>query len=147
MRAPQFRVRTALVAVAMTAVALVSARMSVPEDRTFQGLTPLVCFVLLGIWASWLRGWNFVAGGVVGGVLGAVSNVGVQYFYYRYLHYDRFANVIYLGSGLCLIVDSIMGAIAGLLLGAAVWALFWLGAMAQRGTKRGQGPNRDALNS
>jgi hypothetical protein len=49
-----------LVAVAMVAVALTSVRMSVPEDRTFMALIPLIGFALLGVWAARLRRWNII---------------------------------------------------------------------------------------
>ena len=118
---PRFRLQTILAAVAMAAVAMTSIRMSVPEDKTYKGLVPLLCFAVIGIWAAMLRGRNTIAGGAVGGVVGAFSNVLAQYVYYNYLHPDPWANVIYLGPENCLCIDPVAGSIIGALLGSVVW--------------------------
>jgi hypothetical protein len=117
----RFRLQTMLAAVAMAAVAMTSIRMSVPEDKTYKGLVPLLCFALIGICAEMLRGRNTIAGGAVGGVVGAFSNVLTQYLYYNSLRPDPWANVIYLGPATCLLIDSLAGAIIGVLLGSVVW--------------------------
>jgi hypothetical protein len=83
-----------LAAVAMAAVAMISIRVSVPEDKTCQGLVPLLCFALIGIWAAMLGGRNTIVGGVTGGVVGAFSVVITQYIYYHYVRLDPFACVI-----------------------------------------------------
>jgi hypothetical protein len=120
-----------LAAVGMAAIAMISIRMSVPEDKTFQGLVPLLCFALIGIWAAILRGRNTIAGGAAGGVVGAISNVITQYVYYHYFHRDPRANVIYLGPETCLVIDSVMGSAIGCLLGLVVWAGLRLRAKAR----------------
>jgi hypothetical protein len=119
----RFRLQSMLAAIAMLAVALVSLRMSVPEDKTLRGLIPLFGFALVGVWAAIWRGWNVLAGGVAGGVVGAIANTTAQYVYYRYFRSDWFANVVYLGPGACLIIDLSEGSVIGLLLGAFVWVV------------------------
>jgi hypothetical protein len=71
-------------------------------------------------------------GGVAGGVVGAIANVTTQYFYYWYFHFDSFASVVYLGPGVCLIIDTVEGLMTGSLLGSVAWVVFWLGANAPR---------------
>jgi hypothetical protein len=120
-----------LVVVAMAAIVMASMRMSVPEDRTLKGLLPLLGFALVGVWAAMLRGWSIIAGGAGGGVLGGFIQVATQLFYYHLLHYDWFANVIYLGPETCLVLDSLAGLIVGVLLGSVVKLSLWLGAIAR----------------
>jgi hypothetical protein len=108
-------------AVAMAAIAVISIRMSVPEDKTYQGLVPLLCFALIGIWAAMFHGRNAIGGGAGGGIIGAFSNVITQYIYYHYFHFDPYANVVYLGPVACLVIDSLAGSIMGGLLGSIVW--------------------------
>ena len=117
----RFRLQSLLVAIAMLAVALVSLRMSVPEQKTLRGLIPFFGFALVGVWAANWRGWNVIAGGFVGGVVGAIANTTAQCVYYRYFRSDWFANVVYLGPRACLIIDLSAGSAIGLLLGALVW--------------------------
>ncbi len=112
---------------------MLSMRMSVPEDKTFRGLLPLLCFAFVGIWAAALRRWSIIAGGAAGGVLGALSNVATQYFYYQHLHHDPFANVVYLGPETCLFIDSAAGSILGVVLGSVMWLSIWLLAKANNG--------------
>ena len=128
---PRFRLLTMLTAVAMAAVAMISIRISVPEDKTYRGLVPLLGFTLIGIWAAMLRGRNTIAGGGVGGVVGAFSNVLTQYLYYHYFRDDPHANVIYLGPETCLFIDSVAGLMMGGLLGSVVWISLRLGAEAR----------------
>jgi hypothetical protein len=120
-----------LATVGMAAIATISIRMSVPEDKTFQGLVPLLCFALIGIWAAIWLGRNTIAGGAAGGVVGAISNVITQYVYYQYFHRDPRANVIYLGPATCLVIDSVMGSAIGCLLGLVVWVGLRLRAKAR----------------
>ncbi len=122
----RFRIRTMQVAVGMVALALVALRMSVPEHRTFVSLIPLICFAGMGVWAARLRGWSVIAGGVAGGLFGAVSNVAMQYCYYNYFHHDPFARVIYLGPGFCFIIRAVVGSVAGSVLGLIAWVDSWL---------------------
>ena len=122
----RFRIRTMQVAVGMTAIALISLRMSVPEQRTFVSLIPLICFAAMGVWMARSRGVNVIAGGVAGGLVGAVSNVATQYFYYHYLHQDPFARVICLGPGFCFIIRAVAGSVAGSVLGLIAWVDSWL---------------------
>jgi hypothetical protein len=127
----RFRLRTMLIAVAMAAIAMLSMQTSVPEDRTFKGLVPLLCFALIGVWAAASRGWSIIRGGAAGGVVGAISNVATQQFYYQHLHNDPFASVTYLGPATCLVIDSVVGVILGLILGSVVWLSIWLRAKAR----------------
>jgi hypothetical protein len=128
-----FTLRSILIAVAMAAVAMMSVRMSVPEDRTCTGLIPLIGFALIGVWAAGLWGRSVIAGGVAGGIVGAISNVATQYVYYRVLHDDPFANVNDLGIETCLTIDSIAGSIVGVLIGSIVWVSLRLRARPRRG--------------
>ncbi len=122
----RFQIRTMQVAVGMTAIAMVALRMSVPEHRTFVSLMPLMCFAVMGVWTARLRGMSVIAGGVAGGLVGAVSNVATQYFCYHYLHHDPFARVICLGPGFCFIIRAVAGSIAGSVLGLIAWVDSWL---------------------
>ncbi|MGO9468404.1 MAG: hypothetical protein ACLQIB_51570 [Isosphaeraceae bacterium] len=122
----RFRIRTMQVAVGMVAIAMVALRMSVPEHRTFVSVIPLFCFAGIGVWTARMRGWSVIVGGVVGGLLGAVSNVTMQYCYYQYFHYDPFARVIYLGPGFCFIIRAVAGSVAGSVLGLIAWVDSWL---------------------
>jgi peptidoglycan/LPS O-acetylase OafA/YrhL len=132
----QFRLRTMISAIALAAVTMFAVRMSVPEDGTLRDFIPLVCFALMGIWAARLREWNDIGGGVLGGIVGAISSVATQYVYYHSFHFNRFGSVIYLGPLLCLIVGSVVGSIVGLLLGSIAWVLFSMRAEAPRDRAR-----------
>src|SRR5262249_17145267 len=105
--------------------------MSVPEDKTCKGLVPLFCFALIGIWAAMLCRRNTIAGGTVGGLVFAFSNVIAQDLYYHYLHHDPCANVIYLGPATCLFIDSVVGSVIGGLFGSVVWFSLRLRAKAR----------------
>jgi len=133
-----FRLQTMLVVIAMLAVVMVSVRMSVPEDKTLWGFLPFLGFTVVGIWAALWRGCNVIAGGVVGGVLGAIANTATQCVYYQYLHNDSFANVIYLGPAACLMFDLIAGSVLGLLLGVSMWVARRVVAIWNNGPTRGQ---------
>ncbi len=129
----QFRLRTMLIVVAMTAISMFAVRMSVPEDGTFRGFIPFVCFALVGIWAARLRGRNLIVGGVAGGIVGAIVEVITQYVYYHYYYpHTRYASFNYIGVEVCLLIDSTAGSIVGLLLGSVAWVVFSIRTQAPR---------------
>lgn len=121
----RFQIRTMQIAVAMAALAMVSLRMSVPESRTFIRYLPPVCFAILGVWLARLRCRSAVPWGVAGGIVGAMSTVATRFLYYRYWHYDPYANVNYLGPEYCFIVNSVAGSIAGAVAGMLAWVDSW----------------------
>src|SRR5262245_32225388 len=104
---------------------MVSVRTSVPEDKTVGGFMPFVCLSVVGVGTAASRGWGLIAGGWAGGVAGAILNVATQYVYYHHVRSDPFANIIYLGPEVCLVVDLIAGSIIGSLLGSAARVAFW----------------------
>jgi hypothetical protein len=123
----RLNLRTMLAGVAMVAIAMVSIRLSVPEDTTLRGLIPILCFVLIGIWTAVLSERNSLVGGAAGGVVGALLNVTAQCLYYHYLPFAPaenvrdVPNVSYLGPETCFVIDSPAGLIMGTMLGSVVW--------------------------
>jgi hypothetical protein len=121
----RFRIRSMQIGVGMAAIAMIALRMSVPDNRTFAGFMPPICFAIMGVWMARLRERSAVPWGVAGGILGAMSTVATRYFYYGYLHYDPYARVIYLGPEYCLIVNSVAGSVAGAVAGLLSWVDSW----------------------
>jgi hypothetical protein len=117
----RLRLRTMQIAVGMAAIAMIAVRMSVPDTRTFVRFLPPICFAVIGVWMAVLRGWSAIPAGVAGGLVGAFSTVATRIVYYRYWHYDPYANVNYLGPEYCLIVNSLAGSVAGAVLGVMAW--------------------------
>ncbi len=121
----RFRFKTMQIVVGMAAIAMMALRMSVPDNQAFAGFMPPICFAIIGVWMAKLRCWSAVPCGVAGGILGAISTVATRYVYYRYWHYDPYANVNYLGPEYCLIINSVAGSIAGAVVGLLAWVDSW----------------------